>query len=92
MCSAPELYVARKLGAEILTIRHGVIVPSNPERRVFGSFIADCIKRSSEHPKKSIDALFWKELSNSTYGKTAQGLREKRVFNLKTKLSVNIKF
>jgi hypothetical protein len=83
MCSAPELYVARKLGAEILNIRHGVIVPSNPDQRVFGSFIADCIRKRGEYPKKSIDALFWKELSNSTYGKTAQGLREKRVFNLK---------
>mgnify|MGYP006271938035 CR=1 FL=1 len=83
MCSAPELYVARKLGAEILNIRHGVIVPSKSDQRVFGSFIADCIRKRGEYPKKSIDALFWKELSNSTYGKTAQGLREKRVFNLK---------
>ncbi|WP_247882297.1 hypothetical protein [Brucella intermedia] len=26
--------------------------------------------------------FFWKEVGNSTYGKTAQGLREKRVYNL----------
>ncbi len=30
-----------------------------------------------------IENEFWKELTNSCYGKTAQGLREKRVFSLR---------
>jgi hypothetical protein len=50
---------------------------------VFGDFIANCIQKRSSFPKGSLENLFWKELSNSSYGKTAQGLREKRVFDLR---------
>ena len=34
-----------------------------------------------------IEEAFWKEVTNSCYGKTAQGLLEKRVFGLRTKKS-----
>lgn len=81
-CAAPEIYLAKKLGCE-LRIRHGVIVPSKPDTLIFGDFIRSALKKRGEYPKKSIDALFWKELSNSTYGKTAQGLREKRVYDIR---------
>jgi len=81
-CAAPEVAVAKQLGAEI-SIRHGVIVPTDDGALVFGDFIRDCLKKRSQHPKGSVDNLFWKEISNSTYGKTAQGLREKRVFDLR---------
>ncbi len=81
-CAAPEIIAALQLGADI-TIRHGVVVPTTDNLRIFGDFIADCLKRRSDYPKKSIDALFWKEISNATYGKTAQGLREKRVFDMR---------
>ena len=83
-CAAPEIYLAKKLGCE-LRIRHGVIVPSKSDCLIFGDFIRSAIKKRGEYPKKSIDALFWKELSNSTYGKTAQGLREKRVYDIRDK-------
>ena len=45
--------------------------------------LLDIVLKKNEHPKKSLENLFWKELTNSTYGKTAQGLRERRVFDLK---------
>jgi len=80
-CAAPELHLAKKLGAQ-LTFRKGVHVPSNPKQLVFRSFIKDCIQKRTEHNKGTFDNLFWKEVGNSTYGKTAQGLREKRVYNL----------
>ena len=87
-CSAPEIFLALSLGATI-RIRHGIVVPTNPAELVFGDFIKMCLdkrKASAEKfGKKSLDALFWKELSNSTYGKTAQGLREKRVFDMRDK-------
>ena len=51
--------------------------------RPFDGFTRYCIEKRNEHPKKSLENLFWKELTNSTYGKTAQGLRERRVFDLK---------
>ena len=81
-CAAPEVYLALQLGAEI-KILHGVVVPANEDIRIFGAFIKDCIERRSRYHKKSLDALFWKEISNSTYGKTAQGLREKRVYDMR---------
>ena len=81
-CAAPEVFLARQHGAEI-TILHGVIVPTDQNVRIFGDFIKDCIERRGRYPKKSLDALFWKEISNSTYGKTAQGLREKRVYDMR---------
>lgn len=83
-CSAPEIALARSLGAKI-SIMHGVIVPTDPERPVFRDFIRDCTARRNEHPKGSLDNLFWKELSNASYGKTAQGLHSKRVFDLRDK-------
>ena len=81
-CSAPEIFLARSLGAK-LKIRHGVIVPTDNHRPVFKDFIRDCVGKRLSYAKGSLDALFWKELSNSSYGKTAQGLHSKRVFDLR---------
>lgn len=81
-CAAPEIYLARKLGA-VIKIRWGVIVPTDGSDRIFGEFIRDCIAERKRAGKKTLEGMFWKELSNSTYGKTAQGLREKRVYDLR---------
>ncbi|OYU00704.1 MAG: hypothetical protein CFE36_14485 [Sphingomonadaceae bacterium PASS1] len=81
-CAAPEIALAHALGAK-LKIRHGVVVPYGADEAVFGDFIADCIGKRSSFPKGSLENLFWKELSNASYGKTAQGLREKRAFDLR---------
>jgi hypothetical protein len=81
-CASPEIALALSLGAK-LKIRHGVVVPYASDEAVFGDFIADCIRKRSSFPKGSLENLFWKELSNAAYGKTAQGLREKRVFDLR---------
>ncbi|MGY4232960.1 hypothetical protein ACVIIW_001907 [Bradyrhizobium sp. USDA 4449] len=79
-CAAPEIALAHSLGAT-LEIRHGVVIASDSSNPVFSDYIKHCIAERRKHPKKSLDDLFWKELSNSTYGKTAQGLREKRVYD-----------
>ena len=81
-CSSPEIALARDLGANI-SIRHGVIVPTFNDELIFGDFIKYCLEQRKKYPKKSFDAQFWKEISNSTYGKTAQGLREKRVYDMR---------
>ena len=51
---------------------------------IFKEFIASCIAKRSEHAKNSFVNLFWKEVGNSSYGKTAQGLLKKRVFDLRS--------
>lgn len=55
----------------------------SPAIRPFSGFARNCIEERSKHPKKSLDNLFWKELVNSTYGKTAQGLRVRRIYDLR---------
>lgn len=83
-CAAPELFAARQIGAK-LQILHGVIVPVDKSVRVFGDFIKDCINKRLDAGSKTLEGLFWKEISNSTYGKTAQGLQEKRVYDMRDK-------
>ncbi len=83
-CSAPEIFLAKQLGADI-KIRHGVIVPFRTDKKIFGKFIEGCVEKRKSYPKGSLLELFWKEVSNSSYGKTAQGLHEKRVFDLRTR-------
>jgi DNA polymerase type B, organellar and viral len=87
-CASPEIDVARQLGCR-LTLKFGLIIPQDAKQRVFFNFIKQSIanRTSSETP---IENAFWKEITNSSYGKTAQGLREKRVFNLKEKKSEKI--
>lgn len=87
-----EILLAKHLGCKITLIegRHlncdRVISRTEeyaPAKRPFSGFARNCIVERSKHPKKSLDNLFWKELINSTYGKTAQGLRERRVYDLR---------
>jgi len=79
-CCSPELYLARSMGAQI-EIVDGIVLPTDFNNRPFEQFILECTKRRKSFPKKSLEELFWKELGNGTYGKTAQGLRRKRVFD-----------
>jgi DNA polymerase type B, organellar and viral len=81
-CSSPEIVVARNLGAE-LQILDGRIFPTDPNTPIFRTFIKDCIEKRKRYPKNSFESAFWKEIANSTYGKTAQGLREKRVYDMR---------
>lgn len=81
-CAAPEIALARSLGAKI-KIKHGVIIPCDRDRPAFATFISQCILKRKSFPKGSLQNLFWKELSNSSYGKTAQGLHHKRVYDLR---------
>jgi hypothetical protein len=83
-----EILLAQSLGCKI-RLNHGIVIESkrHPRRivnRPFDSFTRYCIDKRNEHPKKSLENLFWKELTNSTYGKTAQGLRRRRVYDLRS--------
>lgn len=82
-CAAPELDLAYRLGAKI-RIRRAVHVPTDRNGSVFRDFIEMTIQERSLHTKGTFDNLFWKEVGNSTYGKTAQGLRQKRVYDLRS--------
>lgn len=81
-CAAPEIVLARELGCK-LRLRRGIIIPQDADDLVFYPFIKDALNKRLA-AKSDIEAQFYKEMANSCYGKTAQGLRDKRVFGLKT--------
>ncbi len=87
-----EILLAHSLGAKI-TLIEGRFIPSGRHGKVkqgierpvrpFDGFTRYCIEQRKQFPKKTLNNLFWKELVNSTYGKTAQGLRERRIYDLR---------
>ena len=81
-----EILLAASLGARLEFVEGRVINSKRHPRgnRVFNSFLEHCVEERNKHPKKTVMNLFWKEVANSTYGKVAQGLRPRRIYNLKT--------
>jgi hypothetical protein len=89
-CTGLELEVAVKMGAEI-EVKHGVIVPwQEDERPLFLGFVQLIRKLRGEFKKGSLFEIYAKLLGNSLYGKTAQGLKEKTVFDTKGLRSVKL--
>jgi hypothetical protein len=77
---SPEIYLALKMGADIV-VRHGIIIPWKTNVHPFSNLIAEIQKNRKRYQKGSFEELNWKEIGNSIYGKLAQGLAEKRVFD-----------
>jgi len=82
-CGGPELLLAKRLGAEI-KIELGLYLPTDQSTKPYLAFVKDCRKRRSQYRKETLNNMFWKEIGNSTYGKTAQGLRKKNVFDTRS--------
>ena len=83
-CCAPEIVAARNLGCEIKIIR-AVELPVESGQSFLLEFQRNCVGKrlEAEKGKSTLESAFWKEISNSSYGKLAQGLKEKQVFNIK---------
>lgn len=89
-CTAPEIEVALNLGCEI-EILHGVVIPwLNDDKRLFEPYVTHIRDLRKSYPKGSIDELYAKLLGNSLYGKTAQGLKKKIVFDTGEMKSVEL--
>ena len=80
--TSPEIDLALSMGAHVEIIQ-GVVIPRASEERIFERFVALVQSKRREYPKATHPGLHesWKELGNSLYGLTAQGLREKRNFD-----------
>ena len=85
-CAAPEIVVARNMGAHIKQI-YVLLVGQDRTNKPFEAFIADCIEKRNQHADNTLEKQFWKEIVNGTYGKTAQGLRLKRAYNTRSEES-----
>jgi hypothetical protein len=89
-CTAPEIEVALNLGCKI-QIRHGVIIPwLEGDHRLFEPYVTHIRDLRKSFVKGSIDELYAKLLGNSLYGKTAQGLKKKTVYDTGKMKSVEL--
>jgi hypothetical protein len=89
-CTAPEIEVALNLGCKI-NIKHGLVIPwLDGDDRLFEPYVTGIRKLRKSFVKGSIDELYAKLLGNSLYGKTAQGLKKKTVFDTKGMTSVEL--
>jgi hypothetical protein len=71
------------LGAEV-EILHGLIIPWAAGEPIFEPFTRLVQERRRAAAKGTFDDLLWKEIGNSLYGKTAQGVRGSQVFDPQT--------
>jgi hypothetical protein len=82
--TAPEIFLARAMGAE-LEVTDGCVMPMDFSVRPFLALskrIGELRKLYKEkHGEKSLWELFIKTLGNSIYGKLAQAVRERRMFD-----------
>jgi hypothetical protein len=78
--AAPEIHLAVEMGADV-TIEHGIIVPSKSDTRPFELFSKSIRDKRASCAKGSVEERTWKEIGNSLYGKIAQGLQGKRVYD-----------
>lgn len=78
-----EYYTALLYGAGI-EIDEGIIFPMDRSFRPFERFVSVCIenRRNAEFNKDELMTQFWKEMVNSLYGKTAQGISSKKVYSI----------
>jgi hypothetical protein len=90
-CTAPEIEVALNLKCHI-NIMYGIIIPwlGCGDDRLFESYVMRIRKLRGQFATGSLDELYAKLLGNSLYGKTAQGLKTKIVFEAKTMKSVEL--
>jgi len=76
-CTGAELLVARNLGAEIEVMK-GVYVPWLDNERPYAEFTKTINSLRKKYPKGSVLERVAKEIGNSLYGKTAQGVANMR--------------
>lgn len=91
-CGAPEIEVALNHGVEV-EILEGVIYEWAPgDDRIFEKFLV-MIRQKREAAKKAgleSHQQYFKLMGNALYGKTAQGLKPKKVFEAGTEKSVEL--
>lgn len=80
VCTPPEVILARSMGAE-LEILDGIVIPYVDDHPIFGSFTRHVQVERHKAGKGTFEDKIWKEIGNSVYGKLAQGVKQKRVFD-----------
>ena len=96
-CTAAELAVAVRNGVKITKFHHGVVYHSKTddagrpvETRLFELCIREGRRRRAQFPKGSAQEQLMKLILNSLYGRTAMGLKAKKVFDTRSGQSVQL--
>jgi hypothetical protein len=90
--SSPEIVLALNLGADI-TIHYGYVIPWKPDsERPFKTVVDDLLARrnAAKEANDELQQLMFKQMSNSLYGKTCQGVSGATVFNTRDGKSTTI--
>jgi len=87
---APEIEVARNSGCKVDIIQGVVGEWLDDENRIFLPFMQEVREQRNAYVNGSFEERLWKEIGNSLYGKLAQGLRKRAVFDSKTGLNKEI--
>jgi len=86
--SAPELYAALKMGAKLRWVQPAIQVGAYDDKFDIQWALTDLLKARAEakklYGKGSVQEVKLKEMINSIYGKTAQGLAGKRNYSTRT--------
>ncbi|MGF7174354.1 DNA polymerase [Azospirillum doebereinerae] len=87
IATAPEIATALSLGVEVKII-HGTIVPWDTSVRPFESFVVEMLrlrrKLKDGNGQDTSESRMVKTLTNSLYGKIAQGVRPRTVFDARS--------
>jgi len=79
--TAPEIALARHMGAEI-TVLDGVVIPwIEDSPQPFELVIGELSRRRAKHPKGTLQNEMFKQLGNSLYGKLGQGIKGTTSYN-----------
>jgi hypothetical protein len=88
--TAPEIALARHMGAEV-TILDGVLIPwVEDSPRPFEVVIRELSRRRKEHPPGSLQNEMFKQLGNSLYGKLGQGIKGTTSYNTRDDRRIEI--
>lgn len=87
-CTGPEIELARKMGAKIKIIEARCFASQMHSKTkevqlAFASFLGQLTRQRATTKKGSLENLLLKELANSFYGKTAQGLDFRTIRDLR---------
>jgi hypothetical protein len=86
-CTGMEVALAEQMGAQI-TMQHGACFPaliglSGTPLLAFAEFLGALTRRRAQEPGDSLSNRVLKQMANSFYGKLAQGITERQVYNLR---------
>lgn len=81
-CTATELLYALSTGKVAIKIHTYTGFSSKPNMFTLSRVFEQLTERRTAVSPGSLENLMWKEVSNSLYGKMAQGIREKKIYDI----------